>query len=76
MADTARDPPPESTDFQELEDGEDLFPEPAATQEVRKREEVIKGGRGELWQADKARQGVMLLSDRRWKLRERGSRQG
>lgn len=76
MADTARDPPPESTDFQELEDGEDLFPEPAATQEVRKREEVIKGGRGELWQAGKARQGVMLLSDRRWKLRERGSRQG
>lgn len=54
MADTARDPPPESTDFQELEDGEDLFPEPAATQEVRKREEVIKGGRGELWQAGKA----------------------
>ena len=51
MADTARDPAPESTDFQELEDGEDLFPEPAASQEVRKREEVIKGGRGELWQA-------------------------
>lgn len=37
MADTARDSPPEHTDFQELEDGEDLFPEPAATQEVRKR---------------------------------------
>lgn len=37
MADTARDPPPEHTDFQELEDGEDLFPEPAATQEVRRR---------------------------------------
>uniref|UniRef100_A0A3Q1IFV9 Sorting nexin-2 n=1 Tax=Anabas testudineus TaxID=64144 RepID=A0A3Q1IFV9_ANATE len=33
MADTARDPPPLHTDFQELEDGEDLFPEPTATQE-------------------------------------------
>uniref|UniRef100_A0A3B4UWL2 Sorting nexin-2 n=1 Tax=Seriola dumerili TaxID=41447 RepID=A0A3B4UWL2_SERDU len=33
MADTARDPPPEHTDFEELEDAEDLFPEPAATQE-------------------------------------------
>uniref|UniRef100_A0A667WW62 Sorting nexin-2 n=1 Tax=Myripristis murdjan TaxID=586833 RepID=A0A667WW62_9TELE len=33
MADTARDPPPEQTDFQELEDGEDLFPEPAAAPE-------------------------------------------
>lgn len=54
MADTARDPPPEQTDFEELEDGEDLFPEPAATLEVRRRrreEEVMKGGRGELWQA-------------------------
>ncbi|TKS78234.1 Sorting nexin-2 [Collichthys lucidus] len=35
MADTARHPPPEHTDFHELEDGEDLFLEPAATQEVR-----------------------------------------
>ncbi|TDH13197.1 hypothetical protein EPR50_G00055540 [Perca flavescens] len=33
MADTARDPPPQHTDFHELEDGEDLFPEPAATLE-------------------------------------------
>ncbi|XP_041793222.1 sorting nexin-2 [Chelmon rostratus] len=33
MADTARDPPPQHTDFQELEDAEDLFPEPADTQE-------------------------------------------
>ncbi|KAM4616555.1 sorting nexin-2 isoform 1-T2 [Polymixia lowei] len=33
MADTARDPPPEHTDFQELEDGDDLFPEPTTTQE-------------------------------------------
>ncbi|XP_047185005.1 sorting nexin-2 isoform X1 [Scophthalmus maximus] len=31
MADTAREPPPaESTDFEELEDAEELFPEPAA----------------------------------------------
>lgn len=37
MADTARDPPPDRTDFQELEDGEDLFPEPGNTQEVRRR---------------------------------------
>lgn len=37
MADSARDPPPEHTDFQELEDAEDLFPEPATTQEVRGR---------------------------------------
>ncbi|XP_068166024.1 sorting nexin-2 isoform X1 [Antennarius striatus] len=34
MADTARDPPLENTDFHELEDGEDLFPEPSATQET------------------------------------------
>uniref|UniRef100_A0A3Q4HFQ1 Sorting nexin-2 n=1 Tax=Neolamprologus brichardi TaxID=32507 RepID=A0A3Q4HFQ1_NEOBR len=33
MADTARDAPPEQTDFHELEDGEELFPEPATTQE-------------------------------------------
>ncbi|XP_031161250.1 sorting nexin-2 isoform X2 [Sander lucioperca] len=33
MADTARDPPPQHTDFHELEDGEDLFPEPTATLE-------------------------------------------
>ncbi|XP_044053513.1 sorting nexin-2 isoform X2 [Siniperca chuatsi] len=33
MADTARDPPPEHTNFHELEDGEDLFLEPAAAQE-------------------------------------------
>uniref|UniRef100_A0A8C4H6Y7 Sorting nexin-2 n=1 Tax=Dicentrarchus labrax TaxID=13489 RepID=A0A8C4H6Y7_DICLA len=33
MADTARDPPPAHTDFQELEDGEDLFLEPAVIQE-------------------------------------------
>ncbi|XP_029017057.1 sorting nexin-2 [Betta splendens] len=32
MADAAN-PPPLQTDFQELEDGEDLFPEPSATQE-------------------------------------------
>lgn len=38
MADTARDPPPLHTDFQEVEDGEDLFPEPSATLEVRRRE--------------------------------------
>ncbi len=37
MADTDRDPTPEHTDFQELEDGEDLFPEPTATQEVRRK---------------------------------------
>uniref|UniRef100_A0A3P9Q013 Sorting nexin-2 n=1 Tax=Poecilia reticulata TaxID=8081 RepID=A0A3P9Q013_POERE len=30
MADTARDPPPDRTDFHEVEDGEDLFPEPSA----------------------------------------------
>jgi len=35
MADTARDPPPELSDFQEVQDGEDLFPEPSATLEVR-----------------------------------------
>ncbi|KAF3851541.1 hypothetical protein F7725_013313, partial [Dissostichus mawsoni] len=33
MADTARDPPPDHTDFHELEDGEDLFPEPTSTLE-------------------------------------------
>ncbi|XP_068559166.1 sorting nexin-2 [Cebidichthys violaceus] len=33
MADTARDPPPEHTDFHELEDGEDLFPEQTGTLE-------------------------------------------
>ncbi|KAA8592405.1 hypothetical protein FQN60_017860 [Etheostoma spectabile] len=33
MADIARDPPPQHTDFHELEDGEDLFPDPAATLE-------------------------------------------
>ncbi|XP_056274829.1 sorting nexin-2 [Pseudoliparis swirei] len=33
MADTARDPPPELSDFQEVQDGEDLFPEPSATLE-------------------------------------------
>uniref|UniRef100_UPI0037E6FA00 sorting nexin-2 n=1 Tax=Semicossyphus pulcher TaxID=241346 RepID=UPI0037E6FA00 len=33
MADTARDPPPQHSDFKELKDGEDLFPKPAATQE-------------------------------------------
>jgi len=37
MADTARDPPPDHTDFHELEDGEDLFPEPTSTLEVRRR---------------------------------------
>ncbi|XP_043966459.1 sorting nexin-2-like, partial [Gambusia affinis] len=30
MADTARDPPPDRTDFHEVEDGEDLFSEPSA----------------------------------------------
>uniref|UniRef100_A0A3B5MKY6 Sorting nexin N-terminal domain-containing protein n=1 Tax=Xiphophorus couchianus TaxID=32473 RepID=A0A3B5MKY6_9TELE len=30
MADTARDPPPDRTDFHEVEDGEDLFPEPSS----------------------------------------------
>lgn len=39
MADIARDPPPEHTDFQELEDAEDLFLEPADRQEVRRRRE-------------------------------------
>ncbi|KAI4821339.1 hypothetical protein KUCAC02_029274 [Chaenocephalus aceratus] len=33
MADTARDPPPDHTNFHELEDGEDLFPEPTSTLE-------------------------------------------
>ncbi|KAM8865564.1 sorting nexin-2 [Synchiropus picturatus] len=33
MADTARDHPPDHTDFQELEDAEDLFPEPTMAQE-------------------------------------------
>ncbi|KAM8885164.1 sorting nexin-2 isoform 3-T3 [Spinachia spinachia] len=33
MAEAAREPPPQHTDFQELEDGEDLFPEPSATPE-------------------------------------------
>nr|XP_043881561.1 sorting nexin-2 isoform X1 [Solea senegalensis] len=33
MSDRARDPPPERTDFEELEDADDLFPEPAATEE-------------------------------------------
>ncbi|XP_077942530.1 sorting nexin-2 isoform X1 [Gasterosteus aculeatus] len=33
MAEAARDPPPQHTDFQELEDGEDLFPEHSATLE-------------------------------------------
>nr|XP_020450992.1 sorting nexin-2 [Monopterus albus] len=35
MANTARDPPPEQTDFQELEDEEDLFPELTVTQELQ-----------------------------------------
>lgn len=61
MADTASHPPPERTDFQELEDTEDLFSDPAVTQEVRRtwlRE--AKGSSGE--------QGVMLPSDNRCKL--------
>uniref|UniRef100_A0A1A8GQN0 Sorting nexin-2 n=1 Tax=Nothobranchius korthausae TaxID=1143690 RepID=A0A1A8GQN0_9TELE len=33
MTDTARDPPPLHTDFHEVEDGEDLFPESPAAQE-------------------------------------------
>ncbi|KAL6114961.1 snx2 [Pungitius sinensis] len=33
MAEAAREPPPQHTDFQELEDGEDLFPEHSATLE-------------------------------------------
>ncbi|TNM90057.1 sorting nexin-2 isoform X1 [Takifugu flavidus] len=33
MADIASHPPPERTDFQELEDAEDLFSDPAVTQE-------------------------------------------
>lgn len=48
MADTASHPPPERTDFQELEDAEDLFSDPAVTQEVRWRT-GFKGGQGELW---------------------------
>lgn len=50
MADTARDAPPEQTDFHELEDGEELFPEPATTQEVRRRWWWGEA-EGELWQA-------------------------
>lgn len=75
MADTAaRDPPPERTDFQELEDGEDLFPEPAATQEVRRAEEVEEGGGGGDEGRPKGavgRQGVMLPADSRRKLHRR-----
>ncbi|XP_020510501.1 sorting nexin-2 isoform X1 [Labrus bergylta] len=33
MADTARDPPPQPADINELKDGENLHPKPAATQE-------------------------------------------
>lgn len=62
MADTASHPPPERTDFQELEDTEDLFSDPAVMQEVRRtRLREAKGSRGE--------QGVMLPSDNRCKLR-------
>lgn len=61
MADTASHPPPERTDFQELEDTEDLFSDPAVTQEVRRTcSEEAKGSCGE--------QGVMLPSDNRCKL--------
>lgn len=61
MADTARHLLPERTDFQELEDTEDLFSDPAVTQEVRRtRLREAKGSYGE--------QGVMLPSDNRCKL--------
>ncbi|KAF0022570.1 hypothetical protein F2P81_025196 [Scophthalmus maximus] len=41
MADTAREPPPaESTDFEELEDAEELFPEPAAADKEIEEEEL------------------------------------
>lgn len=62
MADIASHPPPERTDFQELEDAEDLFSDPAVTQEVRRRTclREAKGSCGE--------QGVMLLSDNTCKL--------
>lgn len=56
MADTSRDAPPLHTDFQELEDGEDLFPEPTAAQEVRRRwrreAEGSCGGQGVMPPAD------------------------
>lgn len=62
MADTASHPPPERTDFQELEDTEDLFSDPAVTQEVRWRTcfREAKGSCDE--------QGVMPPSDNRCKL--------
>lgn len=37
MADTARDPPPEHSGFQELEDGEDLFPEVSSRRRMMRR---------------------------------------
>lgn len=50
MADTARNPRLDHSGFQELEDGEDLFPEPAVTQEVRRGRWWIEA-EGEQWQA-------------------------
>lgn len=53
MADSIRDPPAENTDFQELEDGEDLLLESAAAREVRGRVGCRAGGGGALLQVDR-----------------------
>ena len=58
MADAATgDAPPERTDFHELEDGEDLFPDPVPAQEVR------MGGWGGGRRGAGGGQGVMLAAD-------------
>ncbi|CAB1419608.1 unnamed protein product [Pleuronectes platessa] len=61
MADTSREPALERTDFQELEEAEDLFPEPAAAQEEvsGRRRRRCRGGRGE-----RGGQGVKPPADR------------